>query len=68
MAIHDLNIAAQYCDRIYLMQDGQLLAQGSPQDVLTAENISSVYGVQALVDTHPITGKPRVSFWTEAYD
>ena len=68
VAIHDLNIAAQYCDRIYLMQDGQLLAQGSPQDVLTAENISSVYGVQALVDTHPITGKPRVSFWTEAYD
>jgi len=68
VAIHDLNIAAQYCDRLYLMQQGRLVAEGTPAQVLTAEHIAAVYGVQALVDTHPVTRRPRISFWTDSDD
>lgn len=50
-AIHDLNIASLYCDRIYALKDGKLLACGTPQEVLTEENIARLYGVEAKVMT-----------------
>jgi iron complex transport system ATP-binding protein len=45
-AIHDLNLASRQCDSIALLQDGCLVCHGDPQDVLTAENIKSVYRVE----------------------
>lgn len=48
-AIHDLNIASLYCDKIYALKDGALLAWGTPQEVLTEENIAALYGVHAKV-------------------
>lgn len=62
VVLHDLNIAAQYCDRLCLMQHGALVAEGTPQEVLTPEHIAAVYGMEAVVDAHPFTGKPRVTF------
>ncbi|QNP47791.1 ABC transporter ATP-binding protein [Diaphorobacter aerolatus] len=62
VVLHDLNIAAQYCDRLYLMHEGQLVAEGSPREVLTADHIAGVYGMDAVVDVHPFTSKPRVTF------
>ena len=67
VALHDLNIAAQYCDRICLMQEGRVRVQGAPDAVLTAENVAQIYGVNAWVDTHPETGKQRVSLALAAY-
>lgn len=49
MAIHDLNLGARYSDRIIMMSEGNIVAMGSPFLVLTAENIASVYGVEAAV-------------------
>lgn len=46
-AIHDLNIAALYCDRIYVLKEGKIIAGGSPQEVLTADFIRDVYEVEA---------------------
>jgi iron complex transport system ATP-binding protein len=54
-AIHDLNIAANYADRIALINDGQLIATGNPQDVLTEENIAKVFHVRAVVKRDLIT-------------
>ena len=50
-AIHDLNIAAMYCDTIFVMQSGRIVAAGAPRDVLTRSLIRSVYEVDADVFT-----------------
>ena len=44
IALHDLNLAAQYCDRLVLLKKGQLYAEGKPAEVITAANIQAVYG------------------------
>ena len=48
-AIHDLNIAAMYCDHIVALQNGKIIAQGTPQEVLTKENIKALYHVNAEI-------------------
>lgn len=49
MISHDLNIAARYSDNIILMHNGGIYAAGSPKDVLTEENIRTVYGVESKI-------------------
>ncbi len=49
MISHDLNIAARYSDNIILMHEGKIFAAGSPEDVLTVENIRTVYGVDSRI-------------------
>jgi len=51
VAIHDLNLAARYCDRVALLADGEIYDVGGP-DVLTPETIRAVYGVEAAVKQH----------------
>ena len=55
-AIHDLNMAARYCDRLVLLTGGRVLAEGSPEEVLSPETIESAFGVKAAVYREPITG------------
>ena len=45
VALHDLNLAARYCDRLCLMDQGRVYALGSPRDVLSAENVADVFNV-----------------------
>ncbi len=65
-ALHELPLAAHYCDRLYLLKDGALVAQGTPIQVLTPETIAEVYGVPALVHPCPRTGKPRIEYLPDA--
>ena len=60
-AIHDLNIAAAYCDKIYVLKDGNLEGYGTPQDVLTPELIYRIYRVESEIvyDSH---GKMHILF------
>lgn len=51
VVMHDLNLAARYCDRIYVMNQGKIYASGRPRDILTAELIREVYHVEAMVTT-----------------
>ena len=60
IALHDLNIAAQYCDRLILIKAGQLHAEGLPGEVITAENIKEVYGAENYVYPHPKNNLPVV--------
>ena len=55
-AVHDLKIAVRYCSRLLLMKDGKIIADGTPEEVLTSENLSRAYGVNALVYRNRITG------------
>ncbi|WP_215449654.1 ABC transporter ATP-binding protein [Streptomyces sp. ATCC 21386] len=60
-ALHDLDHAVSYCDRVAVMADGALVAVGAPADVLTPDLVHDVFGVRAVLDTHPITGRPRIA-------
>jgi iron complex transport system ATP-binding protein len=60
-ALHDLDHAVSYCDRVAVMASGELVAVGVPSDVLTPDLVHAVFGVRAVLDTHPITGRPRIA-------
>jgi len=57
-ALHDLNLAAAYADRVVVLCEGRVYAEGSPNEVLTKETIGAVYGVDAWIGSHPATGRP----------
>jgi iron complex transport system ATP-binding protein len=59
-ALHDLNLASQYCSKLVLIDGGRVYCQGAPAEVLTSENIASVYGAQQCVYAHPENGLPVV--------
>jgi len=61
MASHDLNLASEYCDRLIFLQNGKIYKMGSPEEVMTRENIEKVYGCEVWVDRNPVSGMPRVS-------
>ena len=59
-ALHDLNLASQYCDRLLLINEGRVHAEGPPEQVITAQNIKEVYGAESCVYTHPLNRLPAV--------
>jgi iron complex transport system ATP-binding protein len=59
-ALHDLNLAAQYCDRLCLINEGYIYAEGKPAEVITDSNIKHVYGAENCVYPHPVNGLPTV--------
>jgi len=59
-ALHDLNLAAQYCDRMVMLSGGRVFREGNPAEVISAENIRAVYGAEVTVMAHPVTGSPMV--------
>ncbi len=60
MALHDLNLAAQYADRVALLSNASLVAIGTPEEVLTEVNLSPAYGLRITVYEHPAHGAPLV--------
>jgi iron complex transport system ATP-binding protein len=60
--LHDLNLAASYCDRLYVLDEGRLVASGTPREVLVPELIAKVFHVTAHVVRHPTTGVPQLLF------
>ena len=60
MILHDLNLASAYCNRICLLDNGNIFKEGQAEDVLTYENIEAVYKTVVLVNTNPVTGRPNV--------
>jgi len=62
-ALHDLNLAATYCDRLYVLNQGRVIKQGHPTEVLSPDLIHSVYQVGAERQIHPKTGKLNLAFF-----
>lgn len=60
IAIHDLNLASQYCDRLVMLNGGTVYTQGTPTQVITRGNIRTVYGADVFVHPHPANGLPVV--------
>ncbi|SCI00809.1 ABC transporter ATP-binding protein [Romboutsia sp. 1001713B170207_170306_H8] len=61
-AIHDMNIAAMYCDYLIVMKDGKIKQFGTVEKVITSDMLKEVFGVNAYVGTNPINKKLQVSF------
>jgi iron complex transport system ATP-binding protein len=61
-SIHDLCIAAYYCDKIIVMNDGSIIDYGTPEQVLTKERIEKLFGVSAEITTNQVTGKMQIFF------
>ena len=66
-ALHDLNIASNYCDFIHVIDKGQIVASGPPEDVLQPALIKDVFGVGAKVGTDPLTGRPSLNFFLDGH-
>ncbi|MZE80794.1 ABC transporter ATP-binding protein [Streptomyces xinghaiensis] len=62
VVLHDLNLAAAACDRLGVLREGRLVAAGTPEDVLTTELVSEVFGVKASIVPHPLTGDPQLLY------
>ncbi|MFE1578764.1 ABC transporter ATP-binding protein [Streptomyces fradiae] len=60
VALHDLNLAAMYCDHLVILRQGRVVAAGAPRQVLTEELIAAVYGVRASVTEPDGDGRPYV--------
>lgn len=68
MTVHDLNLASQYCQRLLLLNQGKLVADDTPKDMLKQSVIPEVFGLPCQQDIDPITQATRVSFYLPAKD
>lgn len=59
--VHDLTLAAQYCDRLVMLRGGSVVASGTPTEVLVVSLLREVYGAAVDVFLHPLTGRPVVA-------
>lgn len=59
-ALHDINLAAEFCDRIVLLRDGEVMAEGRPEAVLTEDALERTYGAPLALSRNPISGRPVV--------
>ncbi|MDX3928423.1 MAG: ABC transporter ATP-binding protein [Shinella sp.] len=62
IALHDLNLAAMFCDRLAVLHRGRVVAAGTPEEVLTEELISRVFGVRAHVERSPHHGRHHIHY------
>lgn len=60
VVLHDLNLAAQYSDRLVVLKGGQLVCDGTPWEALKPEMIEDVYGYRSIVEKHPTMSFPQV--------
>lgn len=62
VSLHDLALASAHADRVLVLDRGRQVQLGAPLDVLTPDTIRRTFAVEAAIDRHPATGRPRFSF------
>jgi iron complex transport system ATP-binding protein len=62
ITLHDLNLAAAYCQRLYVLDQGRLITVGAPEEVLIPALVRQVFQVDAVVGQHPTTGRVQLTF------
>ncbi len=62
VAIHDINHASMFCDALIVMQEGQIVASGSPQEVLTESLLWDVFRVETKIEISPFHGKKHIHY------
>lgn len=61
-ALHDLTLASQFCDELYVLKDGIIACKGTPNEIITKEMIKKVYDVESKVYVNPITKKLSIEY------
>lgn len=62
-ALHDLSLAAMYCDKLYVLKDGAVSASGAPKEILTPELVRSVYEIECDIKENPDTGCLAITYY-----
>jgi iron complex transport system ATP-binding protein len=65
MIIHDLNLAAEYCDYLIMMDKGSIYTKGTPHEVLNYQTIEQVYNTVVVTQNNPLSGKPAIFLVSE---
>ena len=65
MVLHDLNLAAMFCDQLAVLQKGEVVAAGPPEQVLTQELIARVFGVRAHVQKSSVHGRCNIQYMAD---
>lgn len=65
MIIHDLNLAAEYCDYLIMMDQGRIFTKGTPHKVLNYQTIEKVYNTVVVTQNNPLSGKPAIFLVSE---
>jgi iron complex transport system ATP-binding protein len=60
VVLHDLNLASEYCQKLILLKEGEVFKAGSPEEVLTYQNIEAVYQTVVVVNKNPLSAKPFI--------
>ncbi len=65
-AIHDLNMASLFCDRLILLDKGRVISEGTPEEILTTKNIKEIFGIDTVIEKNEITKKNAITFLPES--
>ena len=65
--LHNIELSARYCDYLYAMKQGRIMAEGAPNKLITKETIRTIYDVESEIYTNPITQDLAVAFLTTRY-
>ena len=60
MVLHDINLSARYADHIFALQQGELVAEGTPTEVITSKRVNQIFGLDCTVINDPLSGSPLV--------
>ena len=67
VALHDLNLAAQYCHRLVILHNGKIHSQGDPRDVINSSTIKEVFGADVYIHPHPVNNLPSTFILSNKY-
>lgn len=62
MISHNINLSANYSQRMIALKDGQLIADGTPEEVVTTKNLAQLFDIELAVVTNPLTHKPNIIY------
>ena len=65
-AMHDLNIAAYYCDKVVMMEKGRIVATGTPEEAFTEERIRALFHIDTHITRNERTGRMQISYEPDA--
>ena len=60
MVLHDINLSSRYADHLFALRDGQLVAEGTPQEIISEELIRKVFRLPCVVTEDPVSGSPFI--------
>jgi len=60
IVLHDLNLASEFCDNLIMLKNGEIFCSGTPEEVITYQNVEEVYNMIVVTSKNPLSGKPYV--------